>query len=301
MSKRGLGRGLDALIAAGSVDENENITEIEIAYIAPNKYQPRRHFDEEALAELAESIRQYGVIQPVVVRKTMSGYELAAGERRWRAARMAGLKVIPAVVRDYSDSEMTEIALVENIQRRDLNPMEEANAYKQLMEQFGLTQEEVAKKIGRSRSLIANTIRLLQLHPLIQEHVSRGTLSMGQAKPLLAIEDAEAQLEAANTIIDQGLTARDAEELTHKILQRKTGRNRKNPARGNKESQEFFLAETEDRLKMLFGTPVKIKQGKMKGRIEIEFCSGEDLERILDVMMPATPAYNETLRKPLVV
>ncbi|MDF2875674.1 MAG: spo0J, partial [Sporomusa sp.] len=224
MSKRGLGRGLDALFGSPASVETSGETdtnEITIKDIVPNPHQPRQEFDEEALAELAQSIKQHGVIQPVIVRKTLSGYELVAGERRWRASQLAGLKQIPAVVRDYTDAEMMEIALIENLQRQNLNPIEEAMAFRRLMEEFGLTQEEVAQKIGRSRSMIANIVRLLNLQPEIRDFVSRGTLSMGQARPLLALEIPELQLEAAKQIVEEDLSARDSEELVRRLAARR--------------------------------------------------------------------------------
>lgn len=280
MNKRGLGRGLDALFTNATVvekEEHEKVIQINIKDIKPNAFQPRKFFDEEKLADLAQSIKLYGVLQPVVVRKIANGYELVAGERRWRASQMVNLKTLPVIIRDYSDAEMTEIALIENLQRQDLNPIEEGMAFRQLIDDFGLTQEEVAKKIGRSRSVIANTIRLLNLHPKIQEYVSCGTLLMGQARPLLSIEDPEIQLEAANHIIENDLTARDAEEL----VKTKTVKPRQHV---KKENKELFVAEAEDRLKLILGTQVKIKPGKVKSKIEIEFYSSEDLERILETL-----------------
>ncbi len=294
MTKRGLGRGLGAFFTPG---EEEVLSDIAVAEIVPNKYQPRRVFDEDALRELAQSIKEHGVIQPIIVRKLEeSGYELVAGERRWRAAQMVGLETIPAAVRDYTDGEMTEIALIENLQRENLNPIEEAGAYKRLMEEFSLTQEEVARKIGRSRSLIANTIRLLNLHPLVQEYVSRGTLTMGQARPLLAIDDPEMQLAAANSIINDGLTARDAEELA------RTQTEEPKPKKAKKqEPREIFVAEAEERLKMALGTQVKIKPGKIKSKIEIEFYSPDDLERIIETLTAQLQAAATRPRGPLVV
>lgn len=284
MSKqRGLGRGLDALFPGsqspqrGPADAQEPVQEIPVAEITPNRFQPRRVFDQEALNELANSIQQYGILQPVVVRRNLNEYELVAGERRWRASKIAGLTLIPAIIRDYTDSEMTEIALIENLQREDLNPIEEAMAFKRLIEEFGLTQEEVARKIGRSRSMIANVIRLLNLQPQVQDFVSRGTLSMGHARPLLALEDAEAQLEAAQTIIEEDLSARDAEELVKRLAV-----SPKQPKQKVQEKREFFLVEAEDRLKLILGTQVRIKPGKMKSKIEIEYYSGEELERIIE-------------------
>lgn len=277
---RGLGRGLDALLPSAEAQESENVNELPVADIRPNPFQPRRVFEEEAMAELVQSIKQYGVIQPIVVRKTISGYELVAGERRWRASKTAGLKQIPAVIREYTDGEMTEIALIENLQRQNLNPVEEALAYRSLMDKFGLTQEEVARKIGRSRSLIANTIRLLNLPQIVQDYVSRGTLTMGQAKPLLALESSEIQIEAANHIIEEDLSARDVEEL----VKRMAAKPRKQRQQNVTDEKEIFVTEAEDRLKLLLGTKVRIKPGKLKSKIEIEFHTTDDLDRIIEVL-----------------
>lgn len=296
-SKRGLGRGIESLIPAAASENSYELTnEISIKEIVANQFQPRRNFEEEPLNELAQSIRQYGVLQPVVVRKTMSGFELVAGERRWRAAQIAGLKNIPAIVHEYTDGEMMEIALIENIQREQLNPIEEAVAYRRLMGEFGLTQEEVAKKIGRSRSLIANTVRMLNLHPTIQEHVSRGTLTMGQARPLLSLASSELQLEAANTIVEEDLSSRDAEELVKRLVKApKTTITPKN------EKREVFLAEVEEQLKMLFGTQVKIKQGKLKSKIEIEYYSADDLERIIEMIATQPQQPSVRVQGPIIV
>ncbi|MEN6565146.1 MAG: ParB/RepB/Spo0J family partition protein [Veillonellales bacterium] len=296
---RGLGRGLEALFstAAAAGEDQEQVSGISVQEIVPNQFQPRHVFDEEALAELTQSIRQYGVLQPIVVRRTLKGYELVAGERRWRASQKAGLSVIPAVVREYTDSEMTEIALIENLQREDLNPLEEAAAYKMLMEKFGLTQEEVARKIGRSRSLIANTLRLLKLHPGVQEYVSRGTLSMGQVRPLLALENPELQLEAAEMIMEEDLSARDAEELVKRIGKTK----RKPRTEVVEKGREIFVVEAEDRLKLILGTQVKIKPGKLKSKIEIEFYSADDLDRIIEVLSTQQAAAANRPRGPMVV
>lgn len=281
MSKRGLGMGLDALIqSAASVaagGQHEPSHEVPAAMISPNKFQPRRVFDEDALAELCQSIKQYGIVQPIVVRRTMQGYELVAGERRWRAAQMAGLKTVPAVIREYTDAEMTEIALIENLQRADLNPIEEGQAYKRLMEEFGLTQEEVSRKIGRSRSHIANMIRMLNLPAAVQSYVSRGTLSMGQARPVLTLGSEELQLEAAETIMAEDLSARDAEELVRRLSTAPRVKKQ-----GPSEKTEIYVAEAEDTLRQLLGTQVRIKPGKLKSRIEIEYYTDEDLERIIE-------------------
>lgn len=293
MSKqaRGLGRGLDALIVNTTSDEindSEKIKDLDVNEITANKFQPRIEFDEESLEDLMQSIRQYGVLQPVLVRKTLAGYELIAGERRLRASKQAGLKTIPAIIREYSDSEMTEIALIENLQREDLTAIEEATAYSKLLNNFGLTQEELAKKVGRSRSHIANFIRLLSLPKIIQDYVSRGTISMGQAKPLITLENQELQIEAAEYIIAEDLSARASEELVKKMIASP------NCLREREENEvqpkEIFVVEAEDRLKMLLGTQVKIKPGKVKSKIEIEFYSAEDLDRIVDALTVQTEA-----------
>ncbi len=305
MSKRGLGRGLDALFCAPGAPQaaegNEPVNEIAIKEITPNQHQPRRDFDEEALAELAQSIKQHGVIQPVVVRKTLNGYELVAGERRWRASQIVGLKQIPAVVREYTDSEMMEIALIENLQRRDLNPIEEAMAFRSLMEEFGLTQEEVSRRIGRSRSMIANIVRLLNLHPEIQEFVSRGTLTMGQARPVLALENLEVQLDAAKQIIEEDLSARDAEELVRRIAARRPVKKVEPVNEEQENNRQFFMNEFEDRLKVILGTQVRIKPGKLKSKIEIEYYSDEDLERIMEMLSKRQEPTPSNYRGQLVV
>lgn len=286
-TQRGLGRGLDALFSAGGSNEDQALViSIPIKKISPNKFQPRRVFDDEALQELASSISQHGILQPIVLRKALNGYELVAGERRWRASKIAGMADIPAIIKEYTDSEMIEIALIENIQRENLNAIEEAVAYRRLMDELSLTQEEVGRKVGRSRSLVANMVRLLNLHPTVQEYVSRGTLSMGQARPLLALETGELQIEAAEIIIEEDLSARGAEELVKRYAElpkqaktsEKTG-----------EDKGIFVVEAEDRLKLILGTQVKIKSGKLKSKIEIEFYSPEDFERIVEIMSGTEP------------
>lgn len=279
--QRGLGRGLDALFSGGNNEEQPVVIKISTAKISPNKFQPRRVFDQDALTELADSITQYGILQPIVVRKVLNGYELVAGERRWRASQQAGMQEIPATIKEYTDGEMIEIALIENIQREDLNAIEEALAYRRLMDELSLTQEEVGRKVGRSRSLIANMVRLLNLHPAVQEYVSRGTLSMGQARPLLALETSELQLEAAEIIIEEDLSARGAEELVKRFSEIPKAAKQQTKS---VEEKGIFVIEAEDRLKLILGTQVKIKPGKLKSKIEIEFYSPEDFDRILDLL-----------------
>lgn len=300
MTKHGLGRGIEALFSTAPVVEEvaagETVVQLRLDEISPNKFQPRRTFDEDKLRELAASIQQHGVLQPVVVRKTSAGYELAAGERRWRAARLAGQDTIPAVIRDYSDAEMTEIALIENLQRQDLNPIEEALAFQRLMEEFSLTQEEVARRISRSRSQIANTLRLLHLPPAIQEHVARGTLSMGHAKPLLALTDPAQQVKAAQYIMKHNLSVRDTEEYVRRL----TGQGKK-VKRPSPHPQDVHLAQLEEQLRTLLGTKVHIKPGKLKGRIEIEYYTPEDLERIVSLLETRYAAAASPATSPLVV
>jgi ParB family chromosome partitioning protein len=301
MNKHGLGKGLEALFPASVEDHAAAFPEISVAKIVANPFQPRRVFDEEALEELAASIKQYGVLQPVVVRQTLSGYELVAGERRWRAAQRAGLQVIPALVKDYTDGEMTEIALIENLQRENLNPIEEAQAYRRLMNEFGLTQEEVSQKIGRSRSLIANMVRLLNLPDVIRDHVSRGTISMGQARPLLSLESSELQLQAVDMIIENDLSARDVEELVKKIASNNKLPEELAKQRQDQEKKEYYVIEVEDQLKLLLGTQVRIKPGKLKSKIEIEYYSPDDLERLLELFHQSEAAATVTTKTSFVV
>lgn len=279
MSKRGLGRGLDSLISVDTVGEGERIEMLAIGDVEPNRYQPRRDFDPEKLRELAESIRVHGVVQPIVVRPLRPGYELIAGERRWRASQLLGLTEIPAVVRSLSDGEAMEIALIENIQRQDLNPIEEARAFQRLIAEFGLTQEAVATRVSRSRPQVTNTLRLLQLSPDIQEYVSRGTLSMGHARAILPLT-LEQQTALAARVIQDGLSVRQVEEA----VKRQQEAPKKAPAtRGKTEARNYRRWESE--LKQRLSTQVRITHSGDKGRIEVEFCSQDDLERILEILI----------------
>lgn len=280
MSKR-LGRGLDALFSSLEVDEKDQVLEIAISDLRPNPYQPRKVFREEALEELKQSILEHGVIQPILVRKSIKGYDIIAGERRYRAAMAAGLKSIPAVERSFSDQVMMEVALIENVQREDLSPIEIADAYQRIMEKFTLTQEELAKKMGKSRSLVANYLRLLNLPVEIQENVSRGTITMGHAKTLVAIEDSKVQLMLANETIQKGLSVRKLEEMVQELHQQKA---KTKPTPKKKETKEIYYQSFEERLREKLGTAVQIKPGKKKGRIEIEYYSEGDLERILELL-----------------
>ena len=291
MSKptHGLGKGLGALLdknkqPAGGADKGR-VQDITAASIKANRYQPRTEFDERALEELKESIQQYGILQPLIVRKLDQGYELIAGERRFRAAKLAGLRTVPAIVRDYSDMQITEIALIENLQRENLNAIEEARAYERLMQEFNLTQEIVSQKVGRSRSHVANFLRLLKLSPRVQEYVADGSLSMGQAKPLLGITDDELQLEAADYILTEELSSRQIEALVKHLQENpEYFRKQESCTSDSGKKKDVFLSEAENQLKLLFGTQVKISQGKKKSKIEIEFYSPEDLDRIIETL-----------------
>lgn len=280
MSKKGLGRGLGALIPEVEVSERDrdSILEIEIGQVKPNPGQPRKEFDQVRLEELAASIREHGIVQPIVVRPKGKQYEIVAGERRWRAARLAGLEKVPALVRDFSEAETMEIALIENLQREDLNPLEEAEAYRVLMETFQLTQEELALRLGKSRSQIANTLRLLQLGSVAREEVRAGRLSMGHAKVLLGVGDSDQQALLASRVVSEGLSVREVEGLTRgSTPKRKSERESTNALSPD-------LREVESRLREWLGTPVKLNINGDKGRLEITFFGEDGLGRILDVL-----------------
>ena len=295
------GQGLGALFGNAGVasqpTENikDKVQEIEVEQIRPNRYQPREEFDEAALSELAESVSRYGVLQPILLRKLPDeGYELIAGERRLRAAKAAGLPKIPALVREFGDAEVSEIALIENLQREDLSVVEEARAYQRLIKEFGLKQEELSSRLGRSRSHIANTMRLLNLPEEIQGWLMSGVLTAGQARPLLAIEDREVQVRAADYIQEHELSARQCEELAKRLTE--------NPADLPQQEQEekpekpeadIFIQEAAEKLKNLLGTQVQIKTGRKKSKVEIEFYSEEDLERILGLIGQHREASNQ--------
>ena len=286
-SRGGLGKGLGALLpAAQGTAARDKVHELDISAIQANRYQPRSDFQEEALEDLKESIQQYGVLQPVLVRHLPSGgYELIAGERRFRAAKLAGLRTVPAILREYSDMEISEIALIENLQRENLNPVEEARAYDRLLADYGLTQELLSRKVGRSRSHIANFLRLLKLPQRIQEYLTEGSLTMGQAKPLLSLEAEELQLEAAEHIMAEELSARQTEALVKHLLRNPQYFSEQEAAEEKQaQEREVFVVEAEDRLKMLLGTQVRIRPGKTRSKIEIEFQSSEDLDRIIEVL-----------------
>ena len=263
------------------------VQQIPLHEIQANRYQPRHEFDESALEELKESIVQHGVLQPILVRQLPAGkgYELVAGERRFRASRLAGLETVPALVRPLSDAASTEIALIENLQREDLNAIEEANAYRNLLQNFGLTQEALAERVGRSRSHITNMMRLLKLDVHVQEYLANGSLSMGQARPLVVLTDAALQREAADIIMARECSARQAEELVKRLQKNAEETAEAKEAESPGETEKIFLREAEDKLKMFFGTQVRICSRGKKNRIEIDFSSEEDLNRILDSLL----------------
>ncbi len=286
MAKKGLGRGLGALLDAGAVvettTENEkDVKKIKITQIEPNKTQPRTDFDEEKIEELAESIREYGLIQPIVVKLNKNGYyTIIAGERRWRAARKAGLKEVPAVIKDVSEQTEKEITLIENIQRENLNALEEAAGIKELMDVYGLTQEDVARKIGRSRPAVANILRLLNLPEEIQKLVKEGTLSQGHARALLAVEDKVKAQEIAKIIIAQDMSVRQTEAYIAGLSKVKTVK------KLTKEEIEIarHIKALEESLSSELGTKIKIVNKKNKGRIEIPYNTSEDFDRIIKLI-----------------
>ena len=261
------------------------VQQIPVADIQANRYQPRQEFDESALEELKESIVQHGVLQPILVRQLPAGkgYELIAGERRFRASKLAGFDTVPALVRPLSDAASTEIALIENLQREDLNAVEEARAYQNLLQNFGLTQEALAERVGRSRSHITNMMRLLKLDARVQEYLANGSLSMGQARPLVVLTDADLQREAADLIMARECSARQAEELVKRL--QKSAEEAQEGEKEKPSTERIFLQEAEDKLKMFFGTQVRIRAQGKKNRIEIDFSSEEDLNRILDSLL----------------
>ena len=283
--KRGLGRGLSALIPDEPIEEilnmeeeKGNIMNVDIDHIKPNEDQARKEFDETSLNELSESIKKYGIIQPIIVRKVENEYEIIAGERRWRASKEAGLKEIPCIVRDVEELEATKLSLIENLQREDLNPIEEAIAYKGLMEKYNFTQEDVSKVVGKSRPYIANSIRLLNLDEAIKKQIAEGKISSGHGRALLSIDDKKTQLKVVDDVVNKNLNVRETEEVVKNIKEKK-----KKP-RNKKEIKDPFVIEVEENLMRLLGTKVQISPGKDKGKIEIEYYSDEDLERLVEII-----------------
>jgi ParB family transcriptional regulator, chromosome partitioning protein len=278
MSKR-LGKGLDALITSLSIKEDDKIVEIPLTQLRANPYQPRKTFEEEAIKELAESIREHGVIQPIVVRQALRGYEIIAGERRFRASQLLGNATIPAVVRSYNDQQVMEIALIENVQREDLNSLEVAIAYQAIMNQFKMTQEELSLKVGKSRSHIANFLRLLSLPEDIKDYVSRGTLSMGHARALAGIKLDTLKRDLAKQAVAGEWSVRQLEEAVQN-----TEVKAKEKPKAKSKKRDPFLEEIEEALREKFQTTVRIKSNKDKGKIELSYFGKSDLERLLELL-----------------
>jgi len=275
---RGLGKGLDAFFNM-EAEREEKVQEISIKEIRPNPYQPRKVFDPAAIKELQLSIQEHGILQPIILRKTIKGYEIVVGERRYRAAKEAGLETVPAVVRELNEQQMMELAVLENLQREDLNPIEEGIAYQTLIEKLKLTQEELAKRLGKSRPHLANHIRLLSLPPKIQQLISEGKISMGHGRALLGLRKKDKLSVLVDKILKDGMNVRQLEQLIqdmNRLVPRETKR--------KKETKDLFIKERETSLRERFGTTVSIKQSKNKGKIEIEFFSKDDLERILELL-----------------
>ncbi len=288
-NKRGLGKGLGALLSSEEKIENigivsrENnnsksesyIKELDINLIEPNKNQPRKNFNQNSLEELAKSIEEFGVIQPIIVNKEKDFYKIIAGERRWRASKIVGLKTVPAIIRTYDEMQILQIALIENIQRENLNPIEEALCYQKLVEYFFFTKEDIANKVGKSRNTIGSMISLLNLDVRVQNFIAENKLMLGQAKKLLVIEDNNIQFELANKIIDNCLSLKQAEELIQNTLEYKQDN------KNNLKNVENQYKNIEENLINILGTNVSIKNGKKKGKIEIEYYSEQDLDRII--------------------
>jgi ParB family chromosome partitioning protein len=282
MNRKALGRGLGALLSSDrTIDLGAEPSEVDLDSIVPAPMQPRTHFDEASLESLAESIRSHGVVQPLLVRRRDNGFELIAGERRWRAAKLAGLTRVPVVVKDVPDDSLLEIALIENIQREDLNPIEEAQAYKKLIETVGLTQEALASRVGRDRSYITNYLRLLRLPDDLQQLVKEGRLSTGHARTLLALMHPDQQRRLARQIIDGGLSVRATEQMVHRMLEEKSARG---PAAPRLVDPNVRAAET--KLRRALGTQVKILMSEQgRGKVEISFFNSQDLDRIYNLLV----------------
>jgi ParB family chromosome partitioning protein len=276
---KGLGKGLDSLFSNVKLEEEETVQEVNIKELRPNPYQPRKIFSDEAIEELKQSILEHGILQPLIVRKSIKGYEIVVGERRYRAAKMAGLDIVPVVVRDLNDQQMMELAVLENLQREDLTPIEEGAAYQMLMDQLHITQEQLAKRLGKSRPHIANHVRLLSLPKEIQQLIIDGKLSMGHGRALLGLKKKDKIKPVVDKVIKEQLNVRQLEQLVNNL-------NKNVPRETNKqkEKKDIFLIEQETYLRERFGTTVNIKQSKNKGKIEIQFYSKDDLNRILEIL-----------------
>lgn len=295
--KGGLGKGLDSLMPnkvntrqlnqgiSQDPAEKETVKQVKLSLVEPNRDQPRKKFSEESLAELADSIRQYGIIQPLIVQDKNGYYEIIAGERRWRAAKLAGLKEIPIIIRDISQQEVMEISLIENIQRENLNPIEEALAYKRLLEEFNLKQEEVAKRVSKSRTAVTNSMRLLKLTEDVQQMVIDEKLTMGHARCLIAIEDPDLQKQIALQVIDKNLSVRDTEKLMKKLQKQKESAEEEQKKTAEDSVLTAVYEHIAEQMKTILGTKVEIRRkDKEKGKIEIEYYSQDELDRLLQLM-----------------
>ncbi|CAM4201722.1 ParB/RepB/Spo0J family partition protein [Lederbergia lenta] len=276
---KGLGKGINALFANMDVSKEETVREVDIVEINPNPYQPRKVFEAEAIEELKKSILEHGILQPIIIRKNIKGYEIVVGERRYRAAKAAKLETIPAVIRELNDRQMMELAVLENLQREDLTPIEEATAYQTLLDKLHITQEELAKRLGKSRPHIANYVRLLSLPKDIQLYITEGKLSMGHGRTLLGLKQKEKLESVAEKSVKEGLNVRQLEKLIQNLNENVPRETKAAPPK-----KDVFIKGYEDSLREKFGTTVKIKRSSKKGKIEIEFLSNEDLERILEIL-----------------
>ncbi len=291
MARSGLGKGLGALIGtpaaparADAVESGERVRQIDLAGIVPSALQPRKDFRREALQELIDSIRQHGIIQPLIVRQAGARFELIAGERRWRAAQEAGLTQAPVIIRSASDMEVLELSLIENLQRADLNPIEEAQGYARLANEFGMRQEDIALKVGRSRAAVANAMRLLDLHPQVQVWLAQDLLSVGHAKVLLALKAPEEQLLAAETVLRRNATVRSTERLVARQLGIGRSRRRSRHVGTEQGAASAAIEDLQNRLQEQLATHVTIHHGEKRGRIEIEYYGNDDLQRILTAL-----------------
>jgi ParB family chromosome partitioning protein len=274
LSRQALGKGLRSLIPQSDTLNRNLVSQIEVDKITANPFQPRKHFDQEKLEELAESIKNHGVLEPIIVRRAGGEYQIVIGERRWRACQLAGLATVPAVVKELSDREMTEMALIENLQREDLNAIEEAEGYQILIDEFSLTQEEVARSVGRKRSSVANALRLLSLEPQIKQMVAEGRLSRGHAKVLLSVNPGKQRMSLAQKVVEEDLSVRQLE----KLIQQK-------PKPGkDKAGRDPEVQMVQDELQRLLGTKVRLTYKRGKGKIEIEYYSDDELERIIELL-----------------
>ncbi len=281
--KKGLGKGLEALISSTNAleDAKNSIMEVRINEVEPNSQQPRKVFDQEKLEALAESIKDHGVVQPIIVRSEGAHYKIVAGERRWRAAKLAELKTIPVIIKDITSREVMEIALIENLQREDLNPIEEAEAFQRLIEEHSITQEEVAKVVGKSRAAIANSVRLLTLTDEIKTMISDGRLTSGHARTLITITDANRQNELANIIVDKNLNVRESEKLTASESKLK----KKIEKRKAMTKESIEILELEEKLRAVYGTKINLIRAKEKGKIIFEVYSKDELDRIIEMLL----------------